>query len=62
MQKELKSIRLKNSYVNTWPYAQRKKSLPEPSPRFEEALVIILISIPFQIVLGGIFMLLMNLF
>ena len=58
MPKELRSIRLKKPYVETWPYGEQKKTPPGPKPGFEEAFVIILVMLPIQIVIGSIFVIL----
>ena len=62
MPKELRSIRLKKSYVKTWPYGEQKKTLPGPKPGLEEAIVVILVMLPIQIVMGGIFIILKEFF
>ena len=46
MPKELRSIRLKKPYVETWPYGEQKKAPPGPKPGLEEALVVILVMLP----------------
>ena len=58
----IRSVRLKKSYVESWPFAQHTQNPPDPKHRLEEFLVIIAIFLPIQIVFGLIFFLLKSLF
>ena len=58
----IRSIRLKKSYVESWPFAQRTQNPPDPKHRLEGFLVIVAVFLPIQIVFGLILLLLKSLF
>ena len=62
MQKIPKSIKLKRSYSESWPYVQRTQNPPDLRERHEELLTIIMVFLPIQIVFGVIFYLFKNFF
>ena len=58
----IRSIRLRKSYTESWPIAQRIQNPPDLKRGLEGFLVIIVIFLPIQIVFGLILLLLKSLF
>ena len=55
MHQRVRSVRLKRSYSESWPYVQRTQNSPGLREKYEELITIVMVFLPIQIVFGLIF-------
>ena len=58
----IRSIRLRKSYTESWPIAQRIQNPPDLKHRLEGFLIVVAVFLPIQIVFGLVLLLLKSLF